>query len=286
MSMQTFVEWMTRFGLEHFSYYPGIYRAIVVRVDDPDQRGRIQLRCPAAGHVDAPEVWVPPSIMGAGADRGGFWPPEVGDTVHVCFQQGNSGRPQCYFGGYYGIDNVTAETPSEFEYTNKVPQTRGWVTRGGHRLVFKDTPDSETLELVWHKPASPLKEAVTNSRLSDPSEGAETPERDGETASLKFLPTGNIEVQDKAEQKITLDAEGSQIVIEDANGNIVTLDSKGVTVTSEAMKWGENADTEALRFKEWEIWAKSHTHNTAMGPSDKPIIPPPASIKSKKVTLE
>lgn len=286
MNVSTFLEWVSRFGLEYFQYYPGIYRALVVRVDDPQERGRIQLRCPQVGHVDAPNVWVPPSSSGAGTNRGEFWPPDVGDTVYVCFQQGNAGRPQCYFGGFYGYVSNATEAPGEFAYTNGVPQTRGWVTRGGHRLVFKDTPDSEALELIWHKPGSPLKAPVTNRRLTDPAEGAETPDRSGETASLKFLPTGNIEVQDKADQKITLDAEGSQIVIEDANGNIVTCDSEGVTVTSEAIKLGHDADTEAMRFKEWEIWSKAHTHNTAWGPSDKPIVPPPATIKSKKVTLK
>lgn len=286
MDASAIIEWISRFGFEYFQYYPGIYRAMVVRVDDPQERGRIQLRCPQVGHIDTPNVWVPPSFSGAGTDRGNFWPPEVGDTVYVCFQQGNAGRPQCYFGGWYGYVGNAPETPGEFGYTDGVPQTRGFVTRGGHRLVFKDTAGDESLELVWHKPGSPLQKPVTNRRLSNPTEGAETPERSGDTSSLKFLPNGNIEVQDKVEQKITLDAEGSQIVIEDVNGNIVTCDSNGVTVTSDAIKLGHDADTEAMRFKEWEIWSKAHTHNTAWGPSDKPIVPPPATIKSKKVTLK
>jgi hypothetical protein len=286
MDASALIEWVSRFGFEYFQYYPSIYRAMVVRVDDPQERGRVQLRCPQVGHIDAPNVWVPPAFSGAGTNRGQFWPPEVGDTVYVCFQQGNAGRPQCYFGGWYGHVDNASEAPEEFAYTNGVPQTRGLVTRGGHRLIFKDTPDGEQIELVWHKPGSPLEAPVTNRRLSDPAEGAETPDRSGDTASLKFLPNGNIEVQDKVEQKITLDAEGSQIVIEDVNGNIVTLDSKGVTVTSKAIQLGEDADTEAMRHTEWEEWAKNHTHNTAWGPSDVPILPPLPSIKSKKVTLE
>ena len=263
------IEWVTRFGFEHFNYYPGLYRGIVVRVDDPQQRGRIQARCLQVGHVDAPEVWIPPAVAGAGIDRGCFWPPEVGDTVHVSFQNGKPGRPQCYFGGYYGYPNNASEAPSEFAYTNDVPQTRGFVTRGGHRLLFKDTPGEESIELIWHKPASALQNPVTNRRLSGPADGADTPERSGDTASLKLLPNGNVVITDKSGQVVTLDAE---------NGN--------VTVTSDDIRLGHDADTSAMRHTEWEKWAANHTHNTAWGPSDKPIVPPPASIKSQKVTLK
>lgn len=288
MDAASIIEWVNRFGFEYFQYYPSTYKAIVVRNDDPKERGRVQIRCPAVGHTEALNVWVKPSFGGAGTDRGAFWPPEVGDTVYVCFQQGNSGRPQCYFGGYYGAVDSSPDLPSEFAYTDGVPQTRGWVTRGGHRLVFKDTPDSETLELVWHKPGTALDKPAVNRRLTSPSDGAASADReDGETAAIRFLPTGNIEIQDKAEQKITLDAENSKIVIEDANGNVVTLDEDGVKVVpAKEISLGGSADTEAMRFKEWEQWAKTHQHPTAWGPSDKPLQPPPANIKSKVVKLE
>lgn len=289
MDAQSIVEWVNKFGWEYFKYYPSVYRAIVVRVDDPEERGRIQLRSPAVGHVEAPEVWVPPAFDGAGTSRGSFWPPEVGDAVYVTFQQGNAGRPQCYFGGWYGTRDSEADLPSEFAYTDGRPETRGFVTRGGHRLIFKDTADGELVELAWHKPASgdaSREQPAEDRRLSDPDSGAASADRGGgDTSVLRFLADGGIELVDAKSQRVHLKGDGT-IYVEDANGNTMTLDDNGVTIDAALIKFGADASSRGMKFEEWKQWAENHKHLTAWGLSDKPIQPPPDNIASEIVKLE
>lgn len=240
-------------GLEYFNKYYGTYMGIVQRNDDPTGRGRIQVYCPEAGHQEpGPAVWVLPASSGAGSDRGSFWPPEVGDTVWVAFSQGHSAKPQTYWGGWFGKDDV----PSEFAYDDDKPRKRGMVTRGGHRIIFSDTPGDEFIEIAWFKPDS------------YPDEEIDTPDRSaGKTAFLKFV-----------EDSIVLQVKDTktQIIIEDGK---ITIDAEQVEIAT-------GADTPAVRGNEWLQWAQTHNHGTAWGPSSPPLTPPPQTILSKNTKLK
>ena len=239
-------------GLEYFKRYYGSYMAIVRDNKDPEGRGRIQAYCPEVGQQDpGPAVWIQPALSGAGNSRGTFWPPEIGDGVWVKFANGDPSKPKTYHGGWYG----TGEVPAEFATDSDVPDKRGMMTRGGHSIVFSDTPGDERLEITWHKPS-----AVEEDRTK-------TPERTGQVAFLRFV-----------EDSIVLQVKDTktQIVIEDGK---ITIDAENVDVCT-------GADTPAVRGNEWLQWASTHTHGTAWGPSSPPIQAPPSNILSKCTKLK
>lgn len=260
LSFDAFFENLVRFGLEYFKRYYGIYRGIVTDNRDPLKRGRIYARVPGVGQQAAPEVWIYPAMEGAGQDRGSFWPPEIGDSVWVSFSNGDPSKPLVYWSGWYGESKGKgiSDLPAEFAYQDDSPVRRGFVTRGGHRVVFSDAEGDERVEIAWHKP-----------KASEPDK-EKTPPREGDvgtTAFLKFTENG-IELQVK-DQK-------TKLIIEDGK---LTIDAVDVLIAT-------GADTPAVRGRELDTWLKSHTHGTAWGPSSPPLSPPPPSILSKNVKLK
>jgi hypothetical protein len=279
------IEMIVGFGLEYFRVYPGLYRGIVTRNDDPDKRGRIQARVPCV-HSDAPNIWIKPTHQGAGANRGSFWPPEVGDTVFVSFAQGKPGRPELYIGGWYGNPNGETEVPTELGYSGDYPDKRGFVTRMGHVLLFNDEEGNESIELIWNK-ADSGDEAFSDRTKTAARPGSAS--NGGGTAHLKFQSDGSIEIQDNnatSAQKITLNAEDGEIVVSDANGNIVTLNSSGARIDSTAIDIGGDATEPAMLGDAWKAWAEAHTHGTAWGPSGPPLQPPTPTILSQVVKVK
>lgn len=238
-------------GLEYFKRYYGIYRGQVTENRDPEGKGRIYALVPAVGQQQALEHWIYPAQDGAGSNRGSFWPPEIGDSVWVSFAKGDPSKPLVYWGGWFG----GSELPSEFAYTNDRPEKRGFITRGGHRLIFNDEPGNESIELSWHKPSS------------DPESRRDTPDRSGQTATLSFTENGI---------RLTTKDTNTSLVMED--GKIV-IDAKDVEIAT-------GADQAAMRGDEWFQWALNHNHGTPVGPSTPPVTPPPRSILSRNTKLK
>jgi hypothetical protein len=267
MDVREFLEHVTRMGLEYFQIYPGVYRGVVTRNDDPLKRGRIQARVPGVGQAQAPDIWIKPSMQGAGASRGQFWPPEVGDAVMVSFAQGRASRPETYWGGWYGAPSNTNDVPIELGYGGgDYPVIRGFVTRMGQALIFSDKDGDERVELHWNKPAS------DDDAKNDRTKSAARP--GDKAASFKFKNDGTIEMLDAAGQKCTFDATAESITLEDANGNQVVLDSNGILFKSEHIFEGAaDAMEKAILGNKFLQKFLQHKHGTAMGPSGPPIEP-------------
>ena len=212
---EVFLQKLSEFGLEFFRRFYGLYRADVMKVDDPESRGRIQIKCSEVGHSGTINRWVDPSFISAGTERGMFWPPEVGDSVYVSFDRGDAARPKVYFGGWFGDKDL----PKEFGYADKKPKRRGLITRMGHMLVFNEEADKESVELVWHKPGS---------QPADPKSAPRT----GKKASLTFDKEGTITISNKNESTIVMDAKDKKITITDKdNSNKIVMDDKAITIT-------------------------------------------------------
>ena len=294
------IDLLERVGLEGLNRYYGLQKAIVERNDDPEERGRIQVLIPRTQVGVRLEVWLLPIFMGGGPDRGMFWPPEVGDRVWVVFENGNPSKPLAYIGNFYTQSGQLAAVPNEFAYEKQGdtvvgPNRRGFITRIGHRLVFDDTPGSERLELVWHKPA-PTDAAVTDRKVSaDRSQG--------DSASLVFTDSGSIEITNASGTKVVLDTTGKAFRVEDENGNSCVLDANGITFTSSkviklsaptveldaaSVSLGKGADSFALRATEFFQAFLTHTHVSAApgGPTSTPVPPPAATAISTVVKLK
>jgi len=305
--MATFTDFFRkfmRFGLERFGKYYGVYRGFVVSVSDPQERGRVQVRVKTVSNT-AFNVWVDPHFAGAGTDRGTFWPPEVGDSVAVTFQSGDSRRPEFYHGGWHGSDDM----PAEFAYSDGRPERRGFITRAGHGLIFVDEPDSERVRLLWHKP-DPSDEALT-----DPTLTADRTQ--GQNAFLSMEADGSIQIVNANGTLINLDAKNGNLVIIDENGNSVTFDGDGVKLIAQdgsACTVGGGGMTviggsavtlnaPTVNIKAGGVflgdiaresvplgdsllrWLNSHTHGTGVGPSTPPQPPATPELLSQKVKV-
>jgi len=251
-SFARFFENLVLYGLEYFNKYYGCYRGKVVRNDDPQNRGRVQAVVPKVGQVTAMNVWIDPAFP-AGPNRGVFWPPEVGDSVRVFFEQGDPSKPTLYIGGWYG----TADVPSEFATNdvgleNRIPERRGFITRGGHRIVFDDTDGEQSLEITWHKPASA------------PDDRSVTPSRTGETAKLVFE-DGGVTLVFKEDQKIEI------------QDGVIRLDASQIEIAGEGQR--------VIRGDDFIRYSDGHTHGTAWGPSSPPLVPAPSTVLSTRVKV-
>ena len=81
--------------------YYGKYRAKVVDVKDPEQRGRIRVLCPKV-LGEAKSSWCEPCIPVAYDKGGDFAIPKVGEFVWVEFEEGNPSKP-IYTGGLWSF---------------------------------------------------------------------------------------------------------------------------------------------------------------------------------------
>lgn len=273
---ESFYGWLKLYGLEYFGKYYGLYEGIVAGNADPEKRGRIQVRIPEIDPEQFAPDWFMPAFMQAGDGYGWFWPPEVGDRVLVCFRTGNPSYPGFYFGAWLAQGKVPPLLgyPSGDEVP---PSRRGFVTKTGHALVLNEEADKEEIDLVWTKGSA--------------------------TSSIRLLPDGSISIVNKQQARITLDAAGKQIVVEDAdNGNTITLDSSGVkiqtkgkvavsgatefSVDAPSIKLGSGATNSAVLGEALVSLFNGHTHPTGVGPSGTPLVPANASILSKTVKLK
>jgi uncharacterized protein involved in type VI secretion and phage assembly len=86
----------------------GSFLAEVVSVDDPDRKSRVQVRLYAFDGVDGQDaaMWARVAVPFAGADRGAFFLPDVGDEVLVTFVQGDPRLPVVVGGLWNGRDGA------------------------------------------------------------------------------------------------------------------------------------------------------------------------------------
>lgn len=122
----------------------GGFVASVVSLDDPEGLHRVQLRLAAFDAVaqqDAP-LWARVAAPFAGADRGAFWLPEVGDEVLVVFLQGDARLPVVVGGLWNG-----ASAPPATIQGGGVNRYKHLQSKNGIQLVMDDQPGQEKLHL-------------------------------------------------------------------------------------------------------------------------------------------
>lgn len=105
----------------------GVVTAVVAT--EPDDQGRLGVRYPWLPGGDAlPPAYAPVAAPLAGAGRGAWLMPEVGDEVLVAFRHGDRDHPFVIGFLWNG-----AEAPPETDRRNRVI-----LTPGGHTLRFED----------------------------------------------------------------------------------------------------------------------------------------------------
>jgi type VI secretion system (T6SS) baseplate-like injector VgrG len=251
------------------SRYYGKYRGSVADNEDPLKLGRLLLEVPSL-LGDQQLNWALPCFPFGGADQiGTYLIPPVGAAVWVEFEQGDLSYP-IWTGTYWPGDTA----PPATEVLKRVVRTPF-----GHTLEFDDTDGSEKLTLKHGGDGNP---------------------------SAVFDEKGGITITDKKGSQIHLDAEGSQLIVKDANGNTITLsqsgtkveDSNGHTVTFDAsgatlkatqivldgmVMLGGSGGEPILKGQSFLQFFMTHMHPTGVGPSGPPIPQGEVSSLSTKV---
>jgi Rhs element Vgr protein len=148
----------------------GLQIGVVVRLqDDPDAQDRVRVRMPLVDKADE-GVWARVATLDAGAGRGSFFRPEIGDEVVLGFLNDDPRDPVIL-----GMLNSSAR-PAPLQARDENPE-KGFVTRSGMKLLFDDdkkkivveTPAGKTIALSEEDGTITLKDE--NSRIEMSSDG-------------------------------------------------------------------------------------------------------------------
>ena len=253
--------------------YYGKFRGFVADNQDPETRGRLKITVPSVLGESITGWALPCSPFGGLANQGLFMIPEVDSQLWVEFEEGNLNSP-IWVGVFW---QQASDTPEEAAITE--PTTRMLRTPSGHILQFDDAEGEEQFRLVH------------------PS-GTE----------LNVNPKGTVNYKDAGGSSITLDAEANSIIINDSNGNTITMDSSGSVIEDsngnkiEMVAAGITVDATKIVLKGQQVelggeggeplikgqtflsMYNSHTHIcTAPGSPTAPPLPPltPAALTIK-----
>jgi len=119
----------------------GIVIGIVKTLDDPDGLGRLRVTYPYQS--DQLSYWARLVTPMAGADRGVFFRPEVGDEVLMGFEHGDPRRPYVLGSLWSKVDRRPADDGQ--------PTQNNWrfiKSRSGHIIKFDDTQGAEKIEII------------------------------------------------------------------------------------------------------------------------------------------
>jgi phage baseplate assembly protein gpV len=248
----------------------GKYRGSVVDNQDPDGRGRLKLQVPSL-LGDQTTDWALPCFPFGGADQvGTYFVPPVGALVWVEFEQGDLSFP--IWSGTYWTGGVSAPANESAKRIVRTPF--------GHTLEFDDSDGSEKVRIVHGGDGNP---------------------------SAVFDENGGITITDKQGAQIHLDADGSQLVVQDANGNTITLsqsgtsveDSNGHSITMDPsgakisatqivldgtmVMLGGSGGEPVIKGQSFLQFFMTHVHPTAVGPSGPPI--PQGEVSALSTTV-
>lgn len=256
-------------------HYWGKYRAFVADNQDPEQRARLKLQIPAV-LGDADSDWALPCLpFGGSVGHGWYAVPEVGAQLWAEFEGGDLHRP-IWVGTFWQQqgDAPTGEGQSHPEAAVRLLQTPS-----GHVLQFDDQQGAEKIRLHH-------------------CGGAE----------LLIDEAGSVALTDGGGARVTLDAQSGKLVVEDANGNSLTLDSSGiraddtngnhiqmsssgvtvkgaqVVIDGSFVSLGGAGGEPLIKGTSLLTMFNTHMHSTSLGPSGPPLVPLTPSVLSTKIT--
>jgi phage baseplate assembly protein gpV len=195
----------------------GLVTARVRRIDD-DGAYRLEYLTMGDAQLSAPARVMMPM---AGAQRGIYCLPEVGDEVVVAFELGDTNLP-VILGAVWNNDSPPPDQAKPSPDNN----IRTLVSRSGHELTFDDTPGAERIT---------LKSQGGNTLTLDDTPGLgkvalET--NGGRTLVLDDTPPGSVSLSSAA---------GVQIQFSDAAGTLLISAPLAITIQSATITLQANA---------------------------------------------
>ncbi len=250
----------------------GKYRGFVVDNDDPQKRARLKLRVPSV-LGEAESDWALPCLpFGGAAGHGFFAVPEVGAQVWAEFEEGDIHRP-VWVGTFWQQEQDVPEGAGI-----SPPTTRLFRTPSGHVLQFDDKQDEEQIRLRHPKEATVVIDKDGAIALTDAKGAKLTLDAAGE----------RVVVEDSSGNTLTMTSSGT--VVEDANGNKLEMSASGINVKgqqivvegTQVMLGGAGGEP-VIKGTSFLTLFATHVHPTAMGPSGPPIPQGEMSSLSTKV---
>ena len=181
----------------------GVHPALVTDLADPQGQGRIRVKLPwATDGGNGYEAWMRMATLFAGADRGAWFMPDVGDEVLVAFGGGNTRHGYVIGGLWNGTD-----TPHEDMDSGSSNDIKSLRTRNGVKVTLDDTSGAEQMILE-----TPGGQSIT---LRDSAAGIALEDSNGNTVTME---AAGISVD--ASAKVAISA--SQIEV---SAGLVTVDA-------------------------------------------------------------
>lgn len=164
---------LPRAAMGYGGTFHGAYPALVTEITDPEGQGRVRIRLPwSPDSADAScELWARAATLMAGAGRGSWFVPDIGDEVLVVFEAGNPRRPYVIGALWNGRD-----APPETMDGAGRNDVKALHSRNGIVITLDDSSGSETLRLQ-----TPGGQSVT---LRDGPAGIEIADASGNTVEL------------------------------------------------------------------------------------------------------
>jgi phage protein D len=122
----------------------GAFSARVTDIDDPQRQG--QIRVQYYWQEQGQTCWIRHLTPYAGADRGVFFRPEVGDEVLVAFEEGDPERPLILGSAWNMSDAIPNEDFWGAETHNN--DVKRIVTKSGHRISMVDKQGEEAIGIA------------------------------------------------------------------------------------------------------------------------------------------
>jgi uncharacterized protein involved in type VI secretion and phage assembly len=217
----------------HPGRYTGVATGIVTNNKDPEHGYRVKVRLPWL--ADDESAWARLASPMAGAERGFFFLPEVGDEVLVAFEHGNINYPVIVGMLWNGRDKPPQPASAVVSATGKVNQ-RILKSRLGHTVTLDDSEESPGIIIVDKTGKNIIKLNSQTNELTISVEGNLSLNAKGNISltaqrNVSITAQGNLDAS--AQMNASMEAKAGKATVKGVTGEVQAsgpLTVKGATV--------------------------------------------------------